>query len=167
MIKLSVTNGKLAIRKNETNTTNAINYYKIHFDFDSSWDNLTKHATFFQNINGDIYDIEIPENNIVNVPKAVLINPSIPYNVGVYGIGQDQRATTNNVKIEVVQGSFHPDMITPEAFVASGFPIIVEQANEMQQILDNATPESYGKIYFYVGETTVDFEQNSYYLLKE
>lgn len=50
---------------------------------------------------------------------------------------------------------------------ASGMPIEVASAEKMTEILTNATPEDYGKIYLYTGTTTADYKQGAYYLLEE
>ena len=49
----------------------------------------------------------------------------------------------------------------------SGTPITVSTAEEMTNILTNATSADVGKIYKYVGTTTSDYKQGSYYVIKE
>lgn len=110
MIRIKVGEGKISIVSNQTQTTNAINYYKIKFEFNEAWNRFTeKYATFYQNVNGARYKIAIPSSNIVTVPYEML-DVNLPYYIGVYGVTENERATTNNVKINVVEGSFREDM---------------------------------------------------------
>lgn len=53
------------------------------------------------------------------------------------------------------------------AISTAGSAIIVTTAEEMNTILTNATSADNGKIYYYVGETTADYVQNSYYKIDE
>ena len=48
-----------------------------------------------------------------------------------------------------------------------GTPMIISTETEMNTILSNATADDYGKIYLYTGESTSDYEQNTYYILGE
>ena len=43
----------------------------------------------------------------------------------------------------------------------------VSTAEEMDDILANATADDYGKVYKYTGESTSEYTKNSYYLLEE
>lgn len=111
MIKLKLKNGFLSMVQGQINASASINYFKIKIDFeDEEWQNLEKHATFYQNLKGDRYDTIIPKAGIVNVPYEILEN-CLPYFVGVYGIAQNIRATSNNVRIPVVEGAYKPNMI--------------------------------------------------------
>ena len=49
----------------------------------------------------------------------------------------------------------------------SGKAVEISSAEEMNTILSNATADDYGKIYLYTGESTSDYEQNTYYILGE
>lgn len=111
MIKLKLKNGVLSIVQNQINTSASINYFKIKIDFeDEGWENLEKHATFYHNVQGDRYDVVISESGIVTVPYKIL-ETCLPYFVGVYGISENMRATSNNVKISVIEGAYKPKMI--------------------------------------------------------
>ena len=48
-----------------------------------------------------------------------------------------------------------------------GTPVTISTETEMNTILANATANDYGKIYLYTGESTPDYEQNTYYILGE
>lgn len=112
MITLKLKNGILSMVKNQTNASYSINYYKIKVDIlDSDWKGLEKHISFFQNADGAVYETKLPEDNIVNVPYELLEN-DLPYFVGAFGLGENIRAVTNNVKIPVVQGAYKPNMIS-------------------------------------------------------
>ena len=68
------------------------------------------------------------------------------------------------------QGKYCKDniqVIPAFAIGTSGMPIVVTSAEKMAEILTNATPEDYGKIYLYTGTTTADYKQGAYYLLEE
>lgn len=110
MIKLKVNNGILSMVQNQITASYSINYYKIKIKFPESWNEFEKYATFYQNPDGERYVTKIPTVGIVNVPYEILEN-SAPYYVGVFGVANNVRATTNNIKIPVVEGSYRPDMI--------------------------------------------------------
>ena len=50
---------------------------------------------------------------------------------------------------------------------ASGKPISVYYASQMDSILTNATSADVGKAYLYTGETAEEYENNAIYVIKE
>lgn len=112
MITLKLKNGILSMVRNQINASNSINYYKIKVEIlDEEWKDLETHISFFQNIDGAVYETKLPEDNIVKVPYELLEN-ELPYYVGAFGLGENIRAVTNNVKIPVVQGAYKPQMVS-------------------------------------------------------
>lgn len=110
MVKLKVNNGILSMVQNQATASYSINYYKIKIEFPESWNEYEKYATFYQNVDGERYVTKIPEVGIVNVPYEIL-QSTTPYYVGVFGIANNVRATTNNIRIPVVEGAYRPNMI--------------------------------------------------------
>ena len=79
----------------------------------------------------------------VNEPNLIVINQNGRYNVNgkYYAV------------VNVAAGD-------------SGKPFEVETAAEMNNILEAATADDYGKIYKYVGESTEVYTKNSIYILE-
>lgn len=57
-------------------------------------------------------------------------------------------------------------IVTKVEVVSDGFPIQCATEDEMTSVLENATEESVGKLYKFVGESTETYEQNAIYIIE-
>lgn len=106
MFKLYVKNQYLEFIDKELATTDSENYYKIQFEFDESWDNFVKHASFFNTTKGQHYVKQITATNELYVPNEVL-KAKLPIYIGLYGIDANGvRVTTNTLQIPVAIGAY-------------------------------------------------------------
>lgn len=109
MIEVYVKNQYIEFIEKEVATTNSVNYFKIHFLFDESWDKFIRHITFFSTQKGQRYVMQIKESNTVYVPNEVL-KDNLPVYFGLYGENADGiRITTNTLQIPLVNSAYAPN----------------------------------------------------------
>lgn len=118
MIEIYVKNQYIEFIEKEVATTNSVNYFKIHFLFDESWDKYVRHVTFFSTQKGERYVMQIKESNTVYVPNEVL-KDNLPVYFGLYGENADGiRITTNTLQIPLVNSAYAPNStVLDEDFV--------------------------------------------------
>lgn len=118
MIEIYVKNQYIEFIEKEVATTNSVNYFKIHFLFDESWDKFVRHVTFFSTQKGERYVMQIKESNAVYVPNEVL-KDNLPVYFGLYGENADgTRITTNTLQIPLVNSAYAPNStVLDEDFV--------------------------------------------------
>ena len=118
MIEVYVKNQYIEFIEKEVTTTNSLNYFKIHFLFDESWDKYVRHVTFFSTQKGERYVMQIKESNTVYVPNEVL-KTNLPVYFGLYGENADGiRITTNTLQIPLVNSAYAPNStVLDEDFV--------------------------------------------------
>lgn len=118
MIEVYVKNQYIEFIEKEIATTNSVNYFKIHFLFDESWDKYVRHVTFFSTQKGERYVMQIKESNTVYVPNEVL-KDNLPVYFGLYGENADGiRITTNTLQIPLINSAYAPNStIVDEDFV--------------------------------------------------
>lgn len=118
MIEIYVKNQYIEFIEKEVATTNSVNYFKIHFLFDESWDKFVRHVTFFSTQKGERYVMQIKESNTVYVPNEVL-KDNLPVYFGLYGENADGiRITTNTLQIPLVNSAYAPNpTVLDEDFV--------------------------------------------------
>ena len=130
MITLKLKNGILSMVKNQINASNSINYYKIKVEIlDSEWKDLETHISFFQNVDGAVYETKLPEDNIVNVPYELLEN-DLPYFVGAFGF--TNLIKYNSVKILSLSTSY--DTLKGEK-VTNNYDYLFEYVEESQETI--------------------------------
>ena len=109
MIEVYVKNQYIEFIEKEVATTNSVNYFKIHFLFDESWNKFVRHVTFFSTQKGQRYVMQIKESNTVYVPNEVL-KDNLPVYFGLYGENADGiRITTNTLQIPLVNSAYAPN----------------------------------------------------------
>jgi hypothetical protein len=109
MIEVYVKNQYIEFIEKEVATTYSINYFKIHFLFDESWEKYVKHVTFFSTQKGERYVMQIKESNTVYVSNEVL-KDNLPVYFGLYGENADGiRITTNTLQIPLVNSAYAPN----------------------------------------------------------
>lgn len=109
MIEVYVKNQYIEFIEKEIATTNSINYFKIHFLFDESWDKFVRHITFFSTQKGEKYVMQINSSNTVYIPNEVL-KTNLPVYFGLFGENADgTRITTNTLQIPIVSSAYDPN----------------------------------------------------------
>lgn len=109
-----------------------INIDKIHFEFCNLWDGYVKTAVFTKG--DESYMVLLDEKNICRIPKEVLSTTGL-LNIGVFGIKDEKRRTSNEVGFYVGQGvqtDGSETDITPDVYqqIVNLCEDAVEKANE-------------------------------------
>lgn len=104
MVQLYVRKGSAEIKVNEKLTTNAINAYEVSFEFADDWKGFNKTAVFYQTTKSKKYNVDIGNDNICYIPNELLL-VDLPAYVGVVGMKNGVKKTTNYVKLEINEGA--------------------------------------------------------------
>lgn len=112
MIKISVVDSSLAIKKKEQINTGSNNFYELQFHFNSTWDGYAKHAVFYQTSEIVKYEMAIDDTGVVKIP-GFIIKADIPLYIGAYGSKDDVIISTNFANLPIFNGAYSGDLITP------------------------------------------------------
>jgi hypothetical protein len=149
-----VINGNLIHLKKETVNTGSKNFFKVQFEFDSSWEEYSKlrFLEFYQNKDGQHYKVKINESGIANIPTKVLIT-NLPIYVGVVAENYDSTiiANTNFSPINVIYGAN-----------TSENQIVVEEEGDLFQLFAPDTSIRYLRI----RNNTLEYSQDNKYWYK-
>lgn len=117
MFRLQASKTKLELLENELITTNSLNIYHVYFQFDDSWNDLMKTATFKAGNNGPIA-VQLDDSDHCVVPWEVLKECSVGsiFRIGVFGLyGSELILPTIWVDAGVVKlGAYSSDETKPK-----------------------------------------------------
>lgn len=131
--KMKCVNQKLSCQHSPSDYFSGnINIDKIHFEFCNLWDGYVKTAVFTKG--DESYMVLLDEQNICRIPKEVLSTTGL-LNIGVFGIKDEKRRTSNEVGLYVGQGvqtDGSETDITPDIYqqIVNLCEDAVEKANE-------------------------------------
>lgn len=98
-------------RNSENLVNDSSNYVKLHFDFGTDWDNVTKRVLFKAD-STQVYCKELDNNNEVVVPWEVLIADY--FTISLYGVGDNNlRITTPQKRIHLAYSGYSDEIETP------------------------------------------------------
>lgn len=120
MTKVAVFDSALSIISKDQLNTGSENFYKVHFTFNSTWDNCTKHAVFYQVLTQTPFECEIDEEtHIVEIPNELLV-VDLPLFIGAFGEKEDGTIISTNFKgVPIKRGAFVDDYISFKNTAAS------------------------------------------------
>lgn len=100
----------------ESINTGSLNYYKCRFDFNESWNGLSKFAIFKSG--NEYYGPQLIEEGSCPVPSEVFQSPG-SFFAGVYGTAETgdaviKRIVTGWCRINVSDGAYNSDTTAPE-----------------------------------------------------
>lgn len=111
-ILVNVVDQQMVITNTPVVASGGINEDRIVFTFDETWNNFSKNAIFFNNINGQIWKREIKTDGSVIVPAEV-IDSMCKVFFGVIGLSGNIRKTTELCFYNIKQGALYKGVGSP------------------------------------------------------
>lgn len=122
-----------------------VNYSEIEFEFDDSWNNLTKTAIFWNGTANEIpatnHPILLNDNNTVKVPHEVTDIKGQKFYLALCGINDDVIATTNTLSYDVVLGGYIAG-IAPEDPTPTIYQQIIAIMNSTEAIAQSVRDDA-------------------------
>lgn len=151
-ILVNVVDQQMVITNTPVVASGGINEDRIVFTFDETWNNFSKSAIFFNNINGQIWKREIKMDGSVIVPAEV-IDSMCKVFFGVIGLSGNIRKTTELCFYNIKQGALYKGVGNPIRVLS-----VAEMLDKTQIYLYCGSEEGYalGHWYYWNGNEWED-----------
>ena len=89
-----------------------VNYDTVSFDFDTTWNDYTKTAIFYQS-KDKAYSQLLDASGSCKIPKEVLASKGICY-IGVFGVYDNTVITSQVLRYRILEGAITEDLNIPD-----------------------------------------------------
>ena len=125
MIILTVNDKEISVKQSEILTTNNVGLPAVSFEFDDSWDTLTKTAVFKNGKQADNYKVLLDENNECIVPFETLKSAG-NLEISIFGIYNNEIVkTTHYVNVGTIYQGADTDAGEPQEHTPSLYEQVV------------------------------------------
>ena len=131
IIKLSVNGQRIDITQRPVVASGDRNCVLVHADFDAEWSGYIKTAIFYQD-DRHVYHSLIDDNNECVIPWEVLSEEGTMY-LGILGVREDARKTTEVVRYIVKKGAWSPDFAVSDP-TPSIYESILEDIRKVREL---------------------------------
>lgn len=89
-----------------------VNYDTVSFDFDTTWNDYTKTAIFYQS-KDKVYSQLLDASGTCKIPKEVLASKGVCY-IGVFGVYDNTVITSQVLGYRILEGAITEDLNIPD-----------------------------------------------------